>query len=94
MIIGRLFKPDSERATHLWMKNQTALSELMDCDLNKISLNKVYDISDKLLLKKGEIESHLAATEDDFFSWTIRLHFLISPIPILRRNRRSKNESP
>lgn len=67
VLIGRLVKPGSERATHGWMKNQTALSELIDCNFNRISLNKVYKISDRLLQKKSDIEKHLAKTEDDLF---------------------------
>ena len=68
VIVGKLVKPRSERATHIWLQNQTALPELIDCDFQKISQHKVYKISDKLLSKKNMLENHLATVEDDLFS--------------------------
>jgi len=68
IIIGKLVKPNSERSTHAWLKNQTALPELINCDFNRISQNRVYKISDKLLLKKDVLEAHLSTVEDDLFS--------------------------
>lgn len=68
VIVGKLVKPTSERATHIWLQNQTALPELIDCDFQKISQHRVYKISDRLISKKDSIESHLANIEDDIFS--------------------------
>lgn len=67
MIVGKLVKPASERATHLWLKNQSALSELIDANFHRISEKNIYKISDKLFSKKKELENHLTKIEDDLF---------------------------
>jgi len=48
-IIGRMCHPASELATHYWLRNVSGLGELIDYDFSKISLYKMYSISDQLL---------------------------------------------
>lgn len=67
-IIGRLVNPRSEHATHFWLKNNTALDELLGCDFSRLSLDQLYQISDKLLGNKIKIEKHLATVEENLFS--------------------------
>jgi len=67
-IIGRLVSARSERAMHFWLQNNTALDELIGADFSKLSLGQCYQISDKLLNKKDEIEKHLAFIEKDIFN--------------------------
>ncbi len=45
---------DSERSTYAWLCNDSGLSELLDFDFKKSSLDKLYQISDKLLNHKDK----------------------------------------
>lgn len=77
-IIARAVFPDSERATHTWLSNDSGLSELLDFDFTKSSLDKLYHISDKLLAHKDVLENHLEAIETKFHGYksTIALYDL------------------
>ena len=68
VIAGRLIAPGSERATHYWMQNLTALDELIGVDFSKASLDSVYKASDRLLKNKDELEEHLSGTEGRLFA--------------------------
>ena len=67
-IIGRACRPGSERATHDWLQNFSALGELISYDFGKISLSRMYEVADKLLKHKTALEEHLAAQERSIFS--------------------------
>lgn len=67
VIAGRLIIPGSERATHQWMQNTTALDELIGADYSKMSLDSVYRASDLLLKNKDALEEHLRSTEGRLF---------------------------
>lgn len=67
-IIGRACRPGSERATHDWLQNFSALGELISYDFGKISLSRMYEVTDKLLKHKTALEEHLAAQERSIFS--------------------------
>ena len=66
-IIGRLIAPASERATHKYLHSQSGLDELLHCDFQQLSLNQLYQISDKLLKNKAVIEERLFQKEKDLF---------------------------
>ena len=68
VIAGRLIVPGSERATHQWLQNVTALGELLDVDLSSVSLDSVYKASDLLLKHKDALEEHLRGTEGRLFA--------------------------
>ena len=68
VIIGKLVFPNSERATHSWLKNQSAIDELMETSFNKLSLDSVYKVGDLLLKNKNSLEEHLISIEEDLFS--------------------------
>ena len=68
VIAGRIIAPGSERSTHQWLQNVSALDELMDADFSGISLDRVYKVSDQLLKHKEELEEHLRRTEDELFA--------------------------
>lgn len=70
VIIARAVAPDSERATHAWMCQQSGIGELLDFDFGKSSLNKLYQISDKLLSHKDTLEDHLEHIEKEFHGYT------------------------
>lgn len=77
-IIARAVFPDSERATYTWLSDDSGLSELLDFDFKKSSLDKLYHISDKLLAHKYALEDHLEAVETKFHGYksTIALYDL------------------
>jgi transposase len=67
-IIGRACHPSSERSTHDWLQNFSALGELISYDFEKISLSRMYQIADKLLQHKTALEEHLSEQERSVFS--------------------------
>jgi len=68
VITARLLAPASERATHLWLQNETALDDLMDTSFESLSQDRVYQVSDMLLRNKEVIESHLQNREKHLFN--------------------------
>jgi len=67
MIAGRMIFPGSERATHQWLLERSALDELMGIDLSGVSLDSAYKASDLLLKNKEALEDHLRQTEGQLF---------------------------
>jgi transposase len=68
VIAGRMIVPVSERSTHYWLKNISALDELMGIDFSSLSLDRVYKVSDRLLKHKDALEKHLRRTEGQLFA--------------------------
>jgi len=68
VIAARLIAPSSERATHLWLQETTALDELLETDFTDLSQDRVYTTSDLLLRHKIEIEDHLRSRECSLFN--------------------------
>jgi transposase len=68
VIAGRMIVPGSERSTHYWLQNVSALDELMDVDFSNLSLDRVYKVSDWLLKHKDTLEDHLRRTEGQLFA--------------------------
>lgn len=62
-IISRLLSPGSEVATCDYLRNKSALDEVMEVDFSKLSKNQLYDISDLLLKHKEKIEKALFEQE-------------------------------
>jgi len=58
-IVGRMVQPASERSTHRWLHERSALGELLDCDYAMQGLSALYRASDLLWRHHDEIESHL-----------------------------------
>ncbi len=67
-IVGRMLHPGSERETHRWLQQNSALDELIGHDHNTLSLDRLYQVADKLFKNKSEIEAHLAAQESELFN--------------------------
>ena len=68
MLAGRLIAPDSERATCYWLRNVSSWDELPGVDLSDLSLDRVYQVSDRLLKHKEVLEEHLCRTEGQLFA--------------------------
>ena len=66
-IIGKLVAPGSERSTHKYLRTQSGLDELIGCDFQQLSLNQLYQISDKLVKNKDVIEQELFNREQELF---------------------------
>ena len=59
LIIGRLAHPASERATHAWLRERSALGELLGVDFEAMGAMRLYRASDALMRHREAIESHL-----------------------------------
>jgi transposase len=68
VIAARLLAPASERATHLWLQQETALDDLMGTSFEPLSQDRVYKVSDLLLKNKDAIETHLQERERNLFN--------------------------
>jgi hypothetical protein len=67
-IIARLVAPGSERATHRYLTEQSALDELLNRDLSRLGLHELYRIGDRIFNKKEAIESALYQREVSLFN--------------------------
>ena len=60
-IIGRLAAPGSERATHRWLRETSALGDLLAVDFENYSLMQLYRASDALMAHREAIEDHFVS---------------------------------
>ncbi len=67
-IIARMVHPGSERETHRWLQQNSALGELLGFDYGQLSLDRLYKVTDKLLSHKKAIEAHLGEQEETLFN--------------------------
>ena len=66
-IIGRLIHPGSELSTHRYLKEHSALDELLETDFSDLSLKNFYKVADQLQKNKKVIEEKLYKREKDLF---------------------------
>ena len=67
-IIARMAQPGSELATHAWLKDTSALGELMDCDFQAMDLNRLYRASDALYKHRDALQEHLFGQARSMFA--------------------------
>jgi hypothetical protein len=67
-ICARMVHPASERETARWLRNDSALAELLDADFTHLSDQTLHRISDKLLKHKDRIEKTVSQNTDTLFS--------------------------
>jgi hypothetical protein len=67
-VIARMGKPGSELAAWRWLKNESALGELIDADFEAMPLIRLYRASDVLIKHRAAIEDHLFASVRGLFS--------------------------
>lgn len=67
-IISRAVYPASEYKTVSWIKENSEVCELTGCDMDKITKDKLYEISKKLYEEKSGLESHLSKCTNDLFN--------------------------
>ena len=66
-IIGRMAAPGSERATYHWLRQRSALGELLEVDFESMSMMQLYRASDALGAAQKPIEQHLFNRVTDMF---------------------------
>jgi transposase len=69
-IIGRMCEPRSELATWNWMKNKSAVGELLEFDFESMPLMQLYRASDRLLKHKEVIEDQIFENVQELFGFT------------------------
>ena len=67
-IIGRLIAPGSEVSTVNYLRNNSALDEILAMDFSNLHKNKLYKISDVLIKHQKEIEQKLYFKEKELFA--------------------------
>lgn len=77
-IIGRMAEPGSELSTWHWLKDQSALGELIDTDFEALNLMRLYRVSDLLVNNREAIEKALFTKLNNLFSFpaTVTLYDL------------------
>lgn len=68
VIAARMIAPGSERSTHHWLTEVSAVDELMGVDFSQLSLDRVYKVSDWLMRHKDALEEHLRQSEGRLFA--------------------------
>ena len=69
IIIARLISPGSELSTYKYIKENSALNELMGNNVLNMNINHLYKIGDLLYKNKDEIEKTLYQTEKDLLNF-------------------------
>ena len=67
-VVGRMVYPSSEYGTYQWTKRISAIGELVGLDVQRLSHNRFYQVSDWLLENKEQIEKKLSDRERTLFS--------------------------
>jgi len=67
-VLGRLIEPGSEKSTHEWFAQRSALSEMLPVNLEGVGKDAFYTIGDRLLQWKEPIEKALYREEQRRFS--------------------------
>ena len=77
-IIGRMAHPGSERATHAWLQQRSALGELIGFDFEAMDLMRLYRASDALHKHREALQEHLFAQAQSIFGFgeTVTLYDL------------------
>jgi hypothetical protein len=82
-VVGRIAAPASELATYDWLRQRTALGELIGYDYEAMGLQQLYRSADALLKHRDALETHLFETAQSLFSLTetITLYDLTNTYP-------------
>jgi transposase len=73
VIAAKLIAPSSDRATHIWLQNSSAIDDLLETDFKSLSQDRVYKVADMLLKNKERIEDHLRSKESTLFDLKERI---------------------
>lgn len=67
VVVHRLANPGSELFAHKWLREISALDELIGCSFQSLSKNSIYKAGDLLFESKKEIEKFLADQQETLF---------------------------
>jgi hypothetical protein len=85
--MARLISPGSELSTFKYIKNYSALNELIGNNISNMNINQLYKIADLLYKNKDEIEKHFIKQKKTYSYLKIQLPYLILPILILKETQ-------
>ena len=96
IIIGRMAVPDSESGTRRWLREHSALGELLDVNFEgELSNNRLYRISDYLVKNREIIENALFSRIETLFNIesTVTLYDLTNTYfeGVMAANQKAKN---
>ena len=74
-LIGRMAAPGSELSTWSWLRNRSALGELLDADFEAMPLMRLYRVSDLLVRHREKIEDALFGDIQDLFGLPVTVTF-------------------
>jgi len=74
VIVHRLANPGSELFAYNWLREISALDELIGCSFQSLSKNSVYKAGDLLLERKKELEEFLADQQETLFDCKNRIY--------------------
>jgi hypothetical protein len=66
-IISRAVCPGSELKTVSWIKENSSVCELTGYDIEKVTKDKLYEVSKNLYLEKSGLENHLSRCTNELF---------------------------
>jgi hypothetical protein len=66
-IISRAVYPASEFETSRWIKENSAICEITGYEIEKVTKDRLYSISNKLYEQKDSLEQHLSLTTNELF---------------------------
>ena len=75
-IISRAVHPGSELATEKWIKQNSGVCEITSYDKDKITKDKLYQISHKLFKHKDIIEQGLSQKTNELFDIEDKVTFM------------------
>lgn len=73
VVIGKLIEPSSDLAVLNWLQKRSSINEMLPVDLTTIGKDLIYEISDKLILRKDLIEEELRKQEETLFRSTSKV---------------------
>ena len=74
-VCAKIVHPDSERETARWLRESSAMDELLDADFSRISDHTLHRVADKLFENKDILEQKLSEKTSDLFSLNDSLVF-------------------
>ncbi len=69
VIWGRLIQPGSDLSTWRWLRNSTSLPDFFDANISSVHKDRIYEITDKLLLHKDKLEEALYERQCEIFNY-------------------------
>ncbi len=69
VIWGRLIQPGSDLSTWRWLRGSTSLPDFFEANISKVNKDRIYEITDKLLLNQDKLEAALYERQSQLFDF-------------------------